>query len=335
MTALPLVRARYAHAFALALTRLGAPAERFLHEVRLPEDVLESPDGFIPAQKLWGFAGLAAQSTGIADLGLHAGQVPVGEHGEFGSRVVYAPTLYQAIETFCGEARAEYSRADFYLAREGTKAWFCRGPIDGTDAERQQVELYVLMLMVQTLRLAAGPWWQPTELRLQNNDAAGLADVELLRQANVQFGRPVLGIAFPSCLLGMPLQGHGATAKPFAQPGGAAIRPASDFLGSLRQVLHSFIRGGQVSIDTVAEIAGISVRTLQRRFAEMGLSYSGLLDEVRFEAAIPLLEDASIKMTDIAFDLGYSDPAHFARAFRRLAGVSPREFRRQRLETPT
>ena len=210
---------------------------------------------------------------------------------------------------------------------ETVKYWFVMHCFDF------EVPFYVLMLMIQTLRLAVGPWWQPTELRLQNNDAAGLADVELLRQANVQFDRPVLGIAFPSSFLSMPLRGNGVAASPAAQPGGTAIQPASDFLGSLRQVLHSFIRGGQVSIDTVAEIAGISVRTLQRRFAEMGVSYSDLLDEVRFQAAVPLLEDASIRMTDIAFDLGYSDPAHFTRAFRRLAGVSPREFRRQRLET--
>ena len=31
-------------------------------------------------------------------------------------------------------------------------------------------------------------------------------------------------------------------------------------------------------------------------------------------------------ITDIASLPGYSDPSHFARAFRRLAGVSPREY---------
>jgi AraC-like DNA-binding protein len=33
---------------------------------------------------------------------------------------------------------------------------------------------------------------------------------------------------------------------------------------------------------------------------------------------------------DIALDLGYSDHAHFTRAFRRWTGMPPREFRRMR-----
>ena len=44
-----------------------------------------------------------------------------------------------------------------------------------------------------------------------------------------------------------------------------------------------------------------------------------------------LLQDAGIKITEIALDVGYSDAAHFNRAFRRWAGITPREFRHQQL----
>jgi hypothetical protein len=40
-----------------------------------------------------------------------------------------------------------------------------------------------------------------------------------------------------------------------------------------------------------------------------------------------LLENPDVKLIEVAFELGYSDPAHFTRAFRRWAGVAPREFR--------
>jgi AraC-like DNA-binding protein len=40
------------------------------------------------------------------------------------------------------------------------------------------------------------------------------------------------------------------------------------------------------------------------------------------------------KVIDIALELGYSDPAHFARAFARWTGLAPREFRRLRGTRP-
>ena len=60
-----------------------------------------------------------------------------------------------------------------------------------------------------------------------------------------------------------------------------------------------------------------------------GTPYSKFVDQHRFKSAIPLLKDDSNKLVDVVYDLGYSDPAHFYRAFKRWAGVSPREYRRQ------
>jgi len=50
---------------------------------------------------------------------------------------------------------------------------------------------------------------------------------------------------------------------------------------------------------------------------------------VRYETAIDLMQDTDNTVTDIASLLGYTEPSHFARAFRRLAGMSPREYMQQ------
>jgi len=69
----------------------------------------------------------------------------------------------------------------------------------------------------------------------------------------------------------------------------------------------------------------------QRRLASEGLTFSHLVDEVRLKMAVPQLRDPGIRLTDIAFGLGYSDHAHFTRAFGRWAGVSPSEYRAHQL----
>jgi AraC-like DNA-binding protein len=77
----------------------------------------------------------------------------------------------------------------------------------------------------------------------------------------------------------------------------------------------------------------MTVRTLQRRLADHDLSYSCILDQSRFLKAEALLLDADIKLVDISLMLGYADAAGFTRAFRRWAGVSPREYRRECLDS--
>ena len=76
-----------------------------------------------------------------------------------------------------------------------------------------------------------------------------------------------------------------------------------------------------------AKEMGISERTLQRRLAEEGSSFSKVLDELRRDLADEFLVDRNLAVSEVAFLLGYSEPSTFYRAFRRWHDVSPREFR--------
>jgi AraC-like DNA-binding protein len=327
-----LVRARYASGFVKALLAHGAPAARYLERAGLPEELLENADGLISAFSLWAFAGEAARDTGIRDLGMAAGSVPVADHGEFGSKVIYAPTLYRAIETFCSEALEEYSRADFYLTRDAELAWFCRGPIDGSPEQVQQVELYVLVLMLQTLRLALGSEWSPARLKLQNRDCKGLVDSEIISGAEVEFASRCTGIAFPLAALGKLVRAP--RVAPLATEAlvygkATAVAVPDDPVQGLRVLLADYMRVRSPSIYVAAEMSGVGVRTLQRRLKARGLTYQLLIDELRFERAVELLKDSQNSVTDVAFDVGYASLPHFTRAFRRFADASPREFRQR------
>ena len=80
----------------------------------------------------------------------------------------------------------------------------------------------------------------------------------------------------------------------------------------------------------MAEITRLKQRTLQRRLKRAGLTFRDAVDQVRYEISLPLLHDRDHKLLDIALELGYSDAAHFIRAFRRWSGMTPSEFRRQK-----
>jgi AraC-like DNA-binding protein len=96
----------------------------------------------------------------------------------------------------------------------------------------------------------------------------------------------------------------------------------------LQQQIHSLLKDGYPPIDRVANIAGMSLRSFQRQLAKEHITYSLLIDQVRFETAVRLLQDPDPKLIEISLELGYNDPANFTRAFKRWTGMSPSQFRR-------
>jgi AraC-like DNA-binding protein len=52
------------------------------------------------------------------------------------------------------------------------------------------------------------------------------------------------------------------------------------------------------------------------------------VQQARNTVAQRLLKQRALPIGDVGRALGYSDPAHFTRAFQRWTGVTPRDFRR-------
>lgn len=78
----------------------------------------------------------------------------------------------------------------------------------------------------------------------------------------------------------------------------------------------------------VARGLGVSVRTLRRRLARSGLTFTVAVQGRRLSVAARLLAETSVKVIDIALVVGYADHAHFTRAFRKWTGVTPVVYRR-------
>jgi AraC-like DNA-binding protein len=335
MKSIPLVRARYANAFLMALQKRDVTTGSYVKSARLPESLLLNPDGLISALSLWKLAGDIGRDPDQRDIGLEAGALPISAYGDFGRRVTCAPSLYKAIKTFCHCAASEYSRSDFYLTRDNDIAWFCRGPIEGTMDQTMQVEFYLIMLMIQIVRAALGPHWKPDRLRLQTLEEHGQFDSDVLRGINIKYGAPYTAIGIPLASLAAPLSRRSDDS---AQSGarhlsGSSSQALSENLKEgLKQLLASHVNICLLPIDLAAEIVGVSSRTLQRYLMKQGTTYTLLIDEICFKLSREMMLDKNLSITEIAFELGYSDVAHFSRAFRRITGLSPRCYRQQCLQ---
>jgi len=83
----------------------------------------------------------------------------------------------------------------------------------------------------------------------------------------------------------------------------------------------------ELRIESIARQLAMSVRTLQRRLAAEGVSFQELIEEIRKEAAARYVASSSLSLAEIAYLVGYSEPAPFHRAFKRWYGVTPETYR--------
>jgi AraC-like DNA-binding protein len=104
--------------------------------------------------------------------------------------------------------------------------------------------------------------------------------------------------------------------------------PVSGSLSArVRRMLVEDLGQARLQPASVAKELAVSRRTLSRRLAAENTSFRRLLDEVRAEFALALLQDRRLSVGDIAFFLQYSEPAAFHRSFRRWTGRTPRDYR--------
>ena len=81
------------------------------------------------------------------------------------------------------------------------------------------------------------------------------------------------------------------------------------------------------TLAAVARLLDMSDRSLRRQLRQQGISFRGLLDELRTHVALKYLRTTKLANEDIALALGFSDAANFRRAFRRWTKKSPSEIR--------
>lgn len=85
--------------------------------------------------------------------------------------------------------------------------------------------------------------------------------------------------------------------------------------------------GRPPTLEEIAQNNRISPRTIDRYLRREKLSFRELLQQVRHERACELLRSSDDSVSQIALQLGFSDAANFSRAFRRVSGATPSEYR--------
>ena len=107
----------------------------------------------------------------------------------------------------------------------------------------------------------------------------------------------------------------------------ADMEASLGFAGKVYRTLRHMHDPG-VGMKAVASVMKMTDRTLRRRLADEGTSFSTISHQVKYRVATQHLTRSEVSVEQIAAIAGFSDPANFRRAFIRWTSMTPAQFRR-------
>lgn len=323
---IPLVRAAVLEPFVEAARQVGVPVEKMLRSAGLPAEPVDDAEQLLPELPCWRFIQLVTRKEGIPDFGLLAGNTITHQDlSALAPLIAGCTNLYDLLKRFCMLAPLFSNNNLYVLEEEEQFVWFTQQGARLV-ADDIQVQLFEVLGMIQLVQMAAGKNWRPADIHFSFEPQAELAYARDLNPSRIRFSRRHPSIAIPRQLLPLPIARFNAAQDATANAENLAPIPGT-FSEGLRDAIVPYLGTGQLNKNHVAESIGLSPRTLHRRLAREHTCYSGVVEQARIMKAAAMLRERDANMLDISLTLDYQNASSFTRAFRRWAGVSPREYR--------
>ena len=278
----------------------------------------------------------AVHCTQDAGFGLKAGAgVGPASFNVVGFLLQSAPTLRGAFALVQTYQRLISDGGRFQTIAGADACWVVYHPRQGQLAfSPHQIEA-VLAAVVVFARWVTGSALRPQRVQFSQARIGPQAGYREVFQCPVEFEQAFSGVLLANALLDAPLPQANAQLAAAHHQHAAARLAALSRQDGLAQTLRVWIASqlhapGQAPTRAQAARAlGLTERTLARRMQAEGLSFSGLLDTLRRDAALQAVAQTTRTLSEIGQALGYAEPSVFNRAFRRWTGGTPGQWRRR------
>lgn len=316
--------------------QLGLPVEAVCHEAGLRPEDLDDPELRIPYTVLDDLLERMVAVSGDSNLGLHLAGMEMTDLDDPATFVVLtSATLRDSLERGCRYQRVWGDGERFRTAETERGVRMCFTPVGPWRPAHRHLAEVALAQLASGARFLTGEDVRPLRVRFVHPAPEDTREHEAVFACPLEFGAPGNDIEFS----------HEDARRPFVHADALLNamfeRQARHTLERLPQptTTHERVReevrrtlsGGDFSFAAVARALRLPPRTLQRRLAEEGQSYAGIVESLRRELAEAYLR-RRMSIAEVSFLLGYAEPAAFHRAFKRWWGTSPESYRRERLQ---
>ncbi len=328
-----MVDARWA---CLTVERLKAErisTDPILKHAGLTRRQASDPDAKIPFHKHATLLTLAAEATGDGCFGLHLGTtLHPRQAGVLGYVLLNSSTLGDALRNLMRYSRVLTEGVDFDFSVVGDEAVLMGSVADPLVQDERQVAEFGMGFGLRICELVTGTKVSPIRVEFRHNKPKEARTIRQSFGAPVRYGQERGALIVKRELLDHPVDAADNELLKILRRHCRQIlgrRPKTkDLAYEARELITALLPSEHPKFDDVAQELGMSSSTLARRLAEHGLTYKGLLNDVRYKLALRYLNDR-IGVKQVAYLLGYSEVAAFSHAFHRWTGSSPGRYRRK------
>ena len=310
------------------------PAPLFAATSLRPEELLRCSD--ISLQDFLHILRTGDRLLGDGQLGLILGRnMNVLALGPVGVAIASAPNLregLQVLESF-SRLHATYVEIGARSTLQGMTVSILYQQDTGY-VERFHTET-AMMLLQQYIETLLGEPASEAHFRLAMPKPHGYTDYANALHGRISFGAAANEVDIPQAWLDLPSPYYHAELWRQAQLALArALKEQSETDGTTyRQHIAGLLRTSEPPLPDLGKVASdmnLSQRTLNRRLQAEKTSFRQLKSLALADWAKQYLRETDYSVEAIAEQLGYRDTANFRRAFRKIEGCSPIEYRQSR-----
>jgi AraC-like DNA-binding protein len=307
----------------------GLDPKSMLRKARLPLACLDQPNRRIAVSSVRRLLESSAIAAGIDDFGLQmAERGGLANLGPVALLVREQATIGAAIDALARFIHIHHEAVQLSIERKDETVAieiFLRGH---PRAARQSIEM-VVGTSHRIIRSLLGGHWRPLGVHFVHSAPRSPNYHRSLFGCTVTFNSTFDGIICAASDMDRPIPTADPQLARYVQSGVEAIGLRQErWDAKVAELVRSLLPSRHCTIDRVAEHLSCTRRTIHRHLAEIGTSFSAIVEAERTDLAMRLIEDSDRPLSGIAELLGFSAQSAMARWFRARFGCSISQWRR-------
>jgi AraC-like DNA-binding protein len=312
------------------LGELGADPEKTMRQFGIETSDLLQLDKRMSVHQMILLLNQLAEQLDSADFGLRLGTYQdFRVLGDTGILISSSPNLFAALQA-ARSINLYHNQAEYWRPFKFERSIvFRRYDLYQEALDTRHYKEMAMSACYQMGKLLLGKAFKEVSIDFSHSAALPLKHYQKFFSDTVRLNAEYDQLSIPARLASMPLKTSNQTELErvkveLEQP---VNQHHTDIINRIIIVLQQLLSSGNLSIDSVARTLAMSTRSLQRRLSERGITFRHLVELQRIEVASRYLSASRSDVTLIAEMVGYTDAGNFCRAFKRVKGVSPRQWR--------